>query len=378
MKIVIAPASYKGSITNIEASEVMKKASKKVFPSAELVVFPLADGGEGTIDVVKMLTGGRFFFEDVSDPVGRKRRCKWLKKGDTAYIEMAQASGLTLLKESERNPLKTTTYGTGELIKSAVLSGCNKIFIGAGGSATNDGGIGALTALGIKFFDRKGKVIYPGRGEDLIKIKEIEISGMMPELGRCKFTVLSDVYNPLYGREGAAYVYAPQKGASEKDVKVLDEGLRNYNEIVKKITGVDINGIKGSGAAGGIAGSFVAFLGAEIISGIKTILEMGAFEEKLKGADLLLTGEGRVDIQTFYGKSIGVVSDICRRYNVPVVILAGSVDISICRNKALKNAIILSVSPCAMSIEEVMKKGKTYLFHITEQVLKIYRYAGKS
>ncbi|MCM8821041.1 MAG: glycerate kinase [Candidatus Omnitrophica bacterium] len=378
MKIIIAPASYKGSMTNIEAADMMKKASRKVFPSAELILFPLADGGEGTIDVVRKIAGGNFVFEDVSNPLGRKIKGKWLKKGDTAYIEMAQAAGLTLLKESERNPVKATTYGVGELIKSVVFSGCHKIFIGVGGSATNDGGIGALTALGVRFFDKKGMVIYPGRGEDLINIRKIDTSGMIPELRKCKFIILSDVHNPLYGRQGAAYVYAPQKGATKKDIKILDEGLRNYNRIVKKVTGVDMNGIKGSGAAGGIAGGLAAFLGAEITSGIKAILEMGGFEEKLKGADLLLTGEGRVDIQTFYGKSIGIVSDICRRYNVPVIILAGSIDLSVCGNKAIKNAIILDIVPSPISLEKAIKKGKEYLFHTTEQVLKIYKYAGKS
>ncbi|HOL22311.1 MAG TPA: glycerate kinase [bacterium] len=373
MKIIIAPASYKGSITNIEAADIIKKVCHKVFPSAELIIFPLADGGEGTIDVVKELTGGRFFFEYVSGPLGRKIKANWLKKGEVAYIEMAQAAGLTLLKERERNPLKTTTYGVGELIKKAVVRGCKKIFIGVGGSATNDGGIGALTSLGIRFFNGEGKFIYPGSGKDLIKIRKIDISGVMPELKRCEFTVLSDVKNPLYGKEGAAFVYAPQKGASSSDVRILDKGLRNYNRVVKKATGIDMNEVKGAGAAGGIAGGLAAFLNAGVVSGIRTVLQMGRFEERLKGSDLLITGEGRIDVQTIYGKSIGVVTGLCRRYGIPVVILAGSVEECVYRNKSLRDAIILSIVPGVVSLEDAIKNGKRFLYSTTEQVLKMLK-----
>lgn len=378
MKIIIAPASYKGCLSNIEAAEIIQKVCKKVFPQAETVLFPLADGGEGTIDVIKKIAGGRSVYADVSDPLGRKIKAKWLKKEDTAYIEMAQAAGLTLLKDSERNPLKTTTYGVGELIKSAVLSGCKKIFIGVGGSATNDGGIGALTALGIRFIDRKGRVIYPGKGKDLIEIEKIDTSGMIPELNKCKFIVLSDVQNPLYGKEGASYVYGAQKGASKEGIKFLDEGLQNYNRIVKRTKGIDMNSIKGSGAAGGISGGFAAFCGAEIVSGIKTILKIGDFEDKLKGTDILITGEGKLDIQTFYGKSIGVILDICKRYKVPVVILAGNVDVSVYKNQTLRDTIILSIVPGIMSMEEAMEKGKIFLYYATEQILKLYKNAIKN
>ncbi|MDD3726592.1 MAG: glycerate kinase [Candidatus Ratteibacteria bacterium] len=378
MKIIIAPTSYKGSITNVEAADIMKAASRRVFPSAKLIIFPLADGGEGTLDVIKKIAGGSFVFEDISGPLGRRIKGRWLKKGDTGWIEMAQAAGLTLLKEKERDPLKTTTYGVGELIKGAVLSGCRKVYICVGGSATNDGGIGALTALGVRFFDRGGKVIYPGRGKNLIEIKDIDTSRIIPQLKKCKFKVLSDVENPLYGRYGAAYVYASQKGATDRDIEILDKGLRNYNKIVKKVTGVDMNSIGGSGAAGGIAGGFTAFLGAEIVSGIRTILKMGGFESKIKGADILLTGEGRTDVQTIYGKAIGVVMEICKRHRVPVVILTGSVDDAVYRNKSFKDAIILSIVPKVVSLHEAMKRGKEFLYYTTEQVLRIYKNACKN
>jgi len=373
MKIIIAPASFKGCLSNIEAAEIIKGACLDVFHSVNPVVFPLADGGEGTLDVVKVLAGGRFFFEDVSDPLGRKIKGKWLKNKGTAYIEMAQAAGLTLLKKDERNPLKTTTYGVGELIKKAMMRGCRKIFIGVGGSATSDGGIGALTALGIKFLDRNRRIIYPGAGKDLMRIKEIDISGLFPLVKNCEFTVLSDVKNPLYGRDGAAFVYAPQKGAGRSDVGVLDKGLKNYNKVVKKTTGIDMNNIEGAGAAGGIAGGLVAFLGARITSGIEAVLKMGRFEDKIRGADLLITGEGRVDNQTGYGKGVGVVISFCRRYNIPVVVLAGSVEEEIYRRKLFKDVIILSIVPGVVSLDEAMEQGDDYLYRTAVQVLKLYK-----
>ena len=373
MKIIIAPASFKGCLSNIEAAEIIKGACLDVFPSVKTLVFPLADGGEGTLDVVKMLAGGMFFYEDVSDPLGRKIKGKWLKNKWTAYIEMAQAAGLTLLNKDERNPLKTTTYGVGELIKKAVMRGCKEIFIAVGGSATNDGGIGALTALGIRFFGREGKLIHHGSGKDLINIKEVDTLYLIPEVKRCEFTVLSDVENPLYGRDGAAFVYASQKGARRGDVRVLDEGLKNYNKIVKKATGIDMNNIEGAGAAGGLAGGLAAFLGAKITSGIEAVLQMGNFEDKIRGAELLITGEGRVDNQTGYGKGVGMVISICRRYNLPVVVLAGSVENDIYRNRIFKDAIILSIAPGVISLDEAMKKGNDYLYRTAVQVLKLYK-----
>lgn len=373
MKIIIAPASFKGSLSNLEAARVMEKSCLDVFPGCKVVFFPVADGGEGTIDVLKTIDGGRFVVEGIRNPLFRKIRGRWLKKRDTAYVEMAQAAGLTLLDEKEKNPLETTTFGVGELIRKAVSSGSKKIFIGVGGSATNDGGIGALTALGVKFIGKSGKKIYPGCGRDMADIEDIDLSGLMPELQRCRVTILSDVKNPLYGKKGAAYVYAPQKGADAEQVNLLDKGLRNYSRVIKKTTGKDVSDVPGAGAAGGIAGGFTAFLSAKIVSGIETVLEMGRFEEKIKSADLVLTGEGRLDVQTAYGKPPAVLACLCKRYGVPLIILAGTVEEDVYKNRVFDNAVITSIVPGVVSLEKAMKNAGKHLYNATVQMLKLYK-----
>jgi len=267
MKIIIAMDSFKGSMTSIEATNIVEKSCYKIIPKAKISSFPLADGGEGTLEVIKRLIGGKYKEIIVSDPLGRRIKAKYLKKGRTAFIEMAKASGLILLKENEKNPLFTTSFGTGELIKEAVFSNCKKIYLCVGGSATNDGGIGTLIALGIKFFNKKGEKIYPGKGRDLVEISKIDTSELSEKMKDCEFIILSDVENPLYGKKGAAYVYATQKGAREKDVEFLDKGLKNYAKVIKEYTGKDVGKIKGSGAAGGICAGFISFLNAKIISG---------------------------------------------------------------------------------------------------------------
>jgi glycerate 2-kinase len=373
MKIIIAPASFKGSMSAIEAARVMRKACLDVFPDSGVAFFPVADGGEGTIDILKTISGGWFITEEIHDPLFRKINGRWLKKSDKAYIEMAQAAGLALIAEKERNPLRTTTFGVGELIKNAVSSGCKEIFIGVGGSATNDGGIGALTAFGVRFIGNDGKKIYPGCGEDLLEIRDIDVSGLMYKLQLCSVTVLSDVQNPLYGREGAAYIYGPQKGAGLKDVKLLDRGLRNYSKVIKKVLGKDISDLPGAGAAGGIAGGFVAFLSAKIVSGIDTVLNIGGLEKEIKSADLVITGEGRIDAQTTYGKSPAVLAHLCRKYRVPLLILAGSIEGKVYGNRVFKDAVITDIVPGVVSLEDAVKNAKKYLYDTTRQMLKFYK-----
>lgn len=373
MKIIVAPASFKGSLSNLESARVIKKACLDVFPDADIVFFPVADGGEGTADILKIILGGRFITEKIHNPVFRKIRGRWLKKGGTAYIEMAQAAGLTLLKDRERNPLRTTTYGVGELIKSAVSSGVKEIFIGVGGSATNDGGIGALIALGIRFIGKNQRSIYPGCGKDLADIKKIDASGLMPELQKCRITILSDVKNPLFGKEGAAYIYAPQKGADAYQVRLLDKGLRNYSRVIKMTTGRDISNLSGAGAAGGIVGGFAAFTSVRIVSGINTILQMGRFEEKTRSADLVITGEGKVDAQTSYGKPPAVLAHLCKKHRVPLVILAGNVEEDIYRNHLFQNAVVTSIVPGVVSLKNAMRNAEKYLYYSTVEILKIFK-----
>jgi len=373
MKIVVAPNSFKGCLKSTDIVKIIEKEIKKIIPSAEIIKFPIADGGDGTLEVLKNIVGGKYIEIEAHDPLGRKIKTKYLIKEKTAFIEMAKISGLALLKENEKNPLKTTTYGLGEIIIDAINNGCGKIYVGVGGSATNDGGIGFLTAIGFKFIDKSGNIIYPGKGEDLLKIKKIEYPKNYKELKKIKFIVLSDVENPLYGKNGASYVYGPQKGADIEMVKLLDKGLRHYAKLIKKYTGIEVNKIKGSGAAGGISAGFISFLNAEIFSGIKEILKIGKFEEKIKNANLIITGEGKIDKQSFYGKAVGEIIKYSEKYKIPTIVLAGIVDENV--YKFFKNDFIsiFSIVPGSVSVEESIKNAKKYLKIKINQILKILK-----
>jgi len=373
MKIIIVPNSFKGCLKSTEIVKIIEKEIRKIIPSSKIIKFPVADGGDGTLEVLKNIVGGKYIEIEAYDPLGRKIKTKYLKKGKIAYIEMAKISGLALLKREEKNPLKTSTYGLGEIIISAIKSGCEKIYVGVGGSATNDGGIGFLTACGFKFIDRKGNILFPGKGEDLLNIEKIEYPENYYELKKIKFIVLSDVKNPLYGKNGASYVYGPQKGADLKMVKLLDEGLRHYAKLIKKYTGIEINKIKGSGAAGGITAGFISFLNAEIFSGIEEILKIGKFEEKIKNGNLIITGEGKIDKQSFYGKAVGVILKYSEKYKIPTIVLAGMVDENV--YKFLKNDLvsIFSIVPGPVSLEDSIKNAKKYLKIKTNQIIKIIK-----
>jgi len=374
MKIIIAMDSFKGSMTSVEATEVVEKSCRKIIPKAKIISFPLADGGEGTVEVIKRLIGGKYEEVIVSDPLGRRIKAKYLKKEKVAFVEMAKASGLILLNENEKNPLFTTTFGTGEIIKEAVFSDCKKIYLCVGGSATNDGGIGALTALGIKFFNKKGEKIYPGKGKDLVEISKVDTSELSERIKKCEFIILSDVKNPLYGEKGAAYVYAAQKGAGEKEVEFLDKGLRNYTKIIKKYTGKDVSKIEGSGAAGGICAGFISFLNAKITSGIDFILNKGKFEEKIRKVDVAITGEGRIDTQTFYGKSLSRIFSFSEKYNIAVIVFAGEVDEKVYKRFNSDKIVIFSILPTIVSKKEAMKKGKNFLKVKSEQIFKVLKW----
>ena len=370
MKIVICPNSFKGCLSSIKVAKIIRIEIKKLIPSVELINFPIADGGDGTLEVLKNVIGGKFIEVKASDPLLRKLKTKYIKNRKNAYIEMAKVSGLCLLKEDEKNPLKTTTYGLGELILDAIRRKCKKIYIGVGGSATNDGGIGALTALGFKFIDKNGKIIFPGKGEDLLNIDKIEYPENYKDLKKIEFIILSDVKNPLYGKNGAAYVYGPQKGADEKTVKILDDGLRNYAKIIKKYKNIDVNKINGSGAAGGIVAGFVSLLDAKVFSGIEEILKIGKFEDKIKNADLIITGEGRIDRQTFYGKGVGVILKYSTRYKIPTIILAGIIDENIYKFIKSRYISIFSIVPGPCSVENSIKNSEKYIKIKTKQLLK--------
>jgi glycerate kinase len=333
---------------------------------------PLADGGEGTLDALLRGAGGTKLTAEVCDPLGRKVQAAWGVLGDSsALIEMAQASGLTLVSESERDALNASSTGTGQLIKAALDRGCKEILIGIGGSATTDGGSGALAALGAKFLDANGEVLPPG-GAALNELHTIELSQIDSRLRSTRITVLCDVTNPLFGENGAAYVYGPQKGATPDEVKVLDAGLRRLAEVTAATLGRDLSTQPGAGAAGGMGFGLMAFANAELKPGIEVVLEATRFEEKLQSANLVLTGEGALDAQTLSGKAIAGVCKAAKQADVPVIAFGGKVAL---RGEELSTLGLLSAFPIAdapMSLEDCIARADELLTAAVERVLRLW------
>lgn len=328
-KIVVAADSFKGSISSGVFAEVCRKAVTSVLPDCEVLEVRLGDGGEGTSAALGSALGCRTVSVTVDDPLGRPVEAGYGLCGDNsvAVMEMAQASGLTLLKTDERNPLLTSTFGTGQMIRDALSRGCRKILLCIGGSATNDGGMGLLSALGVVFYDRYGRRIPgSGTGGDLDSVESIDLSGLDKRIVACEITVACDVDNPFCGPRGAAHVYARQKGADDQMIDRLERGMCHFADVVLRSTGVDVKSMPGAGAAGGVGGALAAVLGAKLMPGIDMVLDAVGFDDIIVGADLIITGEGKIDDQTLMGKTLsGVLSAGCRR-SVPVVALAGSVD----------------------------------------------------
>lgn len=326
-KIVIAIDSFKGCLTSADAGEAAAEGLRSVSPECDVVCMPVADGGEGILNVLMATVGGKEIVISAHGPLLEPQDTRYgiSKDGQTAFIEMASISGLPLVPPEMRNPMLTTTYGTGELIRDALERGCRNFIVGIGGSATNDAGLGMLQALGFRFLDIEGNELGVGNGEALLKIASIETDAVHPGLSSSRFTVACDVQNPFHGHDGAAHIFAPQKGADEKMVKTLDEGMRSFAEVIYQTTGQDIANYPGAGAAGGMGGSLLAFMNAELKPGIRLILDTMEFGTKIKGADLIITGEGRADRQTLMGKvPIGIL-DEAKKQNIPVVLIAGSI-----------------------------------------------------
>jgi len=323
MKIIIAPDSFKGSLTAIEVSDAIEQGVREIFPEAEIVKIPMADGGDGTVQCLVNTTGGKILEEKVIGPLGDEVLASYgiLADKKTAVIEMAAASGLTLVPEGKRNPLITTTYGTGQLINAALDQGCRKMIIGIGGSATNDGGAGMVQALGVKLLDQEGKEIGFGGGE-LKKIIRIDTKYLDKRLSDTKVLVASDVNNPLCGPKGASRVYGPQKGATPEIIEELDKSLAYFAKLVKRDLHKDIKDIPGAGAAGGLGAGLMAFLNAELRPGIEIIIEVVKLDQAIRDADLVITGEGKIDSQTIYGKAPIGVAKIAKKYKIPVMAIA--------------------------------------------------------
>lgn len=357
MKIVISIDSLKGSLTSIEAANAIKKGILSVDNKSDVVIMPLADGGEGTVEALVQGMNGEEKVITVTGPINEKVNATYgiLKETNTAIIEMAQASGLPLVPAELRNPLNTTTYGVGEIIKEAIEKGCRNFIVGIGGSATNDCGVGMLQALGFEFYDENDNLVGLG-GKVLNQIKRINTENKLKELDECNFKIACDVNNPLYGENGAAYIYGPQKGATKEIVKELDKGLKNFAEVVKKDLGKDIAHIEGAGAAGGLGFGFLGFLNSKLESGIKIILDEIKLEEVVKDADLVITGEGRLDNQTAMGKAPIGVAKLAKKHGAKVIAIAGCTtqDAVKCNEEGID--AYFSIVNKVMTIDEAMKK----------------------
>lgn len=325
MHIVVAPDSYKGSLSAVSVAAAMEQGILSVLPECQVRKIPIADGGEGTVDALVTATGGKVMPATVLGPLGKPVQSFWgiLGDGETAVIEMAAASGLTLISASERNPRLTTTYGTGQLIKAALDHGLRKLIIGIGGSATNDGGSGMAKALGIKFLDKSGQELPLG-GAALSELSSIDLSGVDPRLSETTIQVACDVDNPLCGDKGASAVYGPQKGATPDMVAELDAALRHYALIASAATGRHMAECPGAGAAGGLGAGLLFFTEAKLRPGVEIVLEVTGFHEAVRKADLVITGEGSTDFQTAFGKAPVGVAKVAREAGVPVICLSGS------------------------------------------------------
>ncbi|WPX08299.1 glycerate kinase [Anaerocellum danielii] len=370
MKYLVAPDKYKGSFDAFVASEIIKEAIVEVDKSAEVFQLPLADGGEGTLTALCKIFGAKIEEVEVNDPLFRKIKSRIGFFEDKAIIEMAECSGLLLLKDEERNPLYTTTYGVGELIKYAISKKVKEIIIGIGGSATNDAGVGMLNSLGMKFLDENGEELKP-IGENLVKIKKIDDSEFLKDALKVKFTVLCDVTNPLYGENGAAYVFAPQKGADENAVKLLDMGLRNFANVAKEYLGKDLSLSSGAGAAGGLGFALLAFLNAQYVSGIDYILSASNAEEHVKWADIIITGEGRFDRQSLSGKSTIGIARLGVKLGKMVIVISGSIDCPFEEYSKEGITSIFSIVDMASSLDRCLKEAPRLLKETTKSIVNL-------
>ena len=358
MKFVLAPDKYKGSLSGEQFCDAVEEGIKKVFPKAEILKKPLADGGDGTIEVVKRYLKAKEIEVAVKNPVFQEIQAGYLlsEEKKTAFIEMSEASGYKLLLKLELNCMHTTSFGTGQLIHDALDRGAEQIVLGIGGSATNDGGIGMAKALGYQFLDADTKEVEP-IGKNLSQIVDIKREQCHSRIKDVQFKVACDVKNPFYGKEGAAYVYGPQKGASKEEVALLDEGLQNLAQVILKEFGKDVQNIPGSGAAGGMGGGSVVFLGATLTSGIDLIKEMALFDESIHDADWIITGEGQLDSQTLSGKTIAGVLDSARKYQIPVAAFCGSVSVNIHELETLGLTYVTSILNQPGTLQEAKEKS---------------------
>ena len=358
MKIVIAIDSYKGCCSSQQVSDAVEKGFRNIFQDVEARKIAVADGGEGTVDILVEGLKGRYQTALVVDPLGRDIQAEYgILPGGIAVIEMAAASGLPLLKSEEYNPMVATTYGTGQLVLDALNQGCQKIYVGLGGSATNDGGVGLAQALGVQFYDDRGMPIGFGGGA-LARIQEINISGLDPRIRDTEIVMLSDVTCPLCGPTGASVVFGPQKGATTEMIEILDENLRHLGDKIKEALGKEVTNIPGAGAGGGLGASVMAFCNAVICPGVDEILRLLKVEERIRDVDLVITGEGRIDSQTVFGKVPIGIAKIAKKYGIPVIAIVGSVGDGAEEVYKYGIDVVVDIVDRPMVLEEALASGE--------------------
>ncbi len=369
MKILVAPDKFKGSLSAVAVCDAIASGINKYDPTIEVVKHPLADGGDGSLDILEQHLDLKTITLTVHDPLFRPIKASYKKTMDTAYIEMAAASGLVLLKDHERNCMHTTTYGTGELILNAIQRGVTTIYLLIGGSATCDAGIGMASALGYTFLDKNEKHLQP-IGKNLEKITSIQLPENKDIPNTVKFITLCDVDNPLYGSRGAAHVFAAQKGANSKEIEILDKGLTHFSTLIAKQLHKNIANLPGAGAAGGIGGGSIAFLNSTLQSGIKTMLEITQFSKAIKNTDLIFTGEGKIDQQTLHGKVVFGVSQFAKTKKIPVYAISGASDLSILETKSLNITDLRTVLSTCPNEKEAFTKAKQIVEELAFEMIQ--------
>lgn len=371
MKVLIAMDSFKGNLSSLEVAEVVEDGIRCVDKNAKVDKVAIADGGEGTTQAIVNCLNGEYVKLEVEGPLKRKVIARYgIVEGKSAIIEMAEASGLFLITDKERNPLKTSTYGTGQLILDALERGCSKIIMGIGGSATNDGGMGMAKALGVKFLDKDGEVIEEGGGS-LHKLAKIDLSKLDARLKSIEFIVACDVNNPLCGETGASAVYAMQKGATVEMIHELDNNLSHYADIIKRDTGIDVKEVPGAGAAGGLGAALIAFCGAKLLKGVDIVLDTVNIDERMKNVDIVITGEGRIDAQTANGKVPVGIATRAKKYNKPVFAIAGFIGdgAELVYEHGIDSIMSSMVAP--ISVEESMKQSRKLIRDASERLFRV-------
>ena len=378
MKLIFAPDSMKGSLSAMESCDILERVTARIFPEAETISVPVADGGEGTVDALLRAMGGERRKVSVTGPMFEREEAEWgLLSDGTAVMEMAQASGLPYVPMDQKDPRKATSLGTGEMIAAALKEGVRKILIGIGGSATNDGGIGMLAALGAVFTDAEGKPVPP-TGAGMAQVAQADFSGLMPELQETVITVICDVTNPLLGENGATWIYGPQKGAVPEIRDELEAGMRHFAGIIEKTLGRDISSFPGAGAAGGLGAALGGVLGATLKTGIDAVLDAVDFEKKLEGVSLAITGEGRMDGQSVrFGKVPGGVAKRCAAKGIPTAAIVGGIGDGAEGFFDLCEGTIMTTVSGPMSLEKAMADAPALYEYAAERLFRAIRIGMK-